>query len=181
VVGFLDSNPDALAGCEFPFTVLGDPVTWKPSNDEVFAAGIGDPLSRVRVCRALETRGASFITVVHPSAITGLNVILGTGCILSPGTVISTCVRLEDFVYVNVAASVGHDARIGEGTTLSPHCDVMGRVEIGRMCCIGSHACILPGKKVGDNAIVGAGSSVVRNVAPNTTVMGVPAQLLYSR
>lgn len=179
VAGFLDANPDASG--DFPFRVLGDPADWQPAKDEVFIVGLGDPGVRLRVCGALKSRGARFVTVVHPSVIMAIDVKVGEGCILSPNVVVSACSRLGDFVFVNIAASIGHDARVGEGTTISAHCDIMGYVEIGRGCFLGSHAAILPKKKVGDGAIVGAGSAVVRNVAANTTVMGVPAQLLSSR
>ena len=181
VEGLLDSNPNAIGPGEFPYPILGDSKTWVPAEDEVFIVGLGDPALRMQVCGDLKSRGARFVTVVHPSVIMALNVKIGEGCVLSPNVVVSTCSQLGDFVFVNIAASIGHDAKVGDGTTISAHCDVMGYVEIGRGCFLGSHASILPKKKVGDGAIVGAGSAVVRNVAPNTTVMGVPAQLLSSR
>ena len=43
---------------------------------------------------------------------------------------------------------------------------------------MGSHASILPGGRVGDEAVVGAGSVVLKNVEPGSTVIGVPAKVL---
>ena len=178
IAGFLDADPRSLDGKDFPFPVLGDPATWVPGKDEVYISGLGDPAVRLRVCRALESRGAHFVTVIHPSVILALRVEIGGGCVIAPNVVIGANARLGKFVFVNIAASIGHDSRTGDGSTISCHCDVMGHVSIGRACCVGGHACILPGKKVGDHATVGAGSAVFRNVAPGTTVVGVPAQLL---
>jgi maltose O-acetyltransferase len=48
-------------------------------------------------------------------------------------------------------------------------------VEIGRNVWIGTHAVILPGVKIGDGAIVGAGAVVNRDVAAGDVVAGVPA------
>ena len=180
IAGFLDSNPLALCGKDIRHPILGDPDTWVAKEDEVFISGLGDPNVRLRVCGSLKSRGAEFVTLIHPSVITGLNIEIGEGCVIAPNVVITVNAMLERFVLVNIAASIGHDSRIGEGTTISCHCDVTGYVSIGRCCFLGSHACVLPGKKVGDHAIVGAGSTVIRNVAPRTTVMGVPAQLLMS-
>jgi len=43
---------------------------------------------------------------------------------------------------------------------------------------IGSSATILAGVVIGENAIVGAGSVVTRDVSPNTVVAGNPARVL---
>ncbi|HET8728108.1 MAG TPA: sugar O-acetyltransferase [Alphaproteobacteria bacterium] len=48
-------------------------------------------------------------------------------------------------------------------------------VRIGRNVWIGSGAIILPGIIIGDDAIVGAGSVVTREVPPGATVVGNPA------
>lgn len=179
VAGFLDVNPGALNSRNVEYEVLGNPDTWAPNENEVYISGIGDPSARMKVCDGLVSRGATFISVIHPSAITATNVTIGEGCVISPNVVISVNARLGRFVLVNIAATIGHDSITGDGSTISCHCDVMGHVSIGRECFLGSHAAILQGKKVGDRSIVGAGSSVVRNVPPGSTVMGVPAELLF--
>jgi maltose O-acetyltransferase len=49
-------------------------------------------------------------------------------------------------------------------------------ITIGRNVWIGGGALILPGVTIGDDAIVGAGSVVTRDVASGATVMGNPAR-----
>ncbi|MBS1799747.1 MAG: sugar O-acetyltransferase [Acidobacteria bacterium] len=53
-------------------------------------------------------------------------------------------------------------------------------VAIGKNVWIGGGAIILPGVTIGDDAIVGAGSVVTRDVAAGATVAGNPARLLKS-
>ena len=43
---------------------------------------------------------------------------------------------------------------------------------------IGGGALILPGVSIGENAVVGAGAVVTRDVAPNTVVVGNPARVV---
>lgn len=55
----------------------------------------------------------------------------------------------------------------------------LGRpVHIGRNVWIGAGALVLPGVRIGDDAIVGAGSVVTRDVPAGATVVGNPARQL---
>jgi maltose O-acetyltransferase len=51
----------------------------------------------------------------------------------------------------------------------------VGRVDIGRKVYIGAHSLVLPGVTIGDNAIIGAGSVVRRDVREGAIVAGNPA------
>lgn len=55
--------------------------------------------------------------------------------------------------------------------------NVAKEVNIGNNVWIGSHAVIMPGITIGDNAIVGAGAVVTKDVPPNAVVVGVPAKV----
>lgn len=49
-------------------------------------------------------------------------------------------------------------------------------VKIGKRAYIGADALIMPGVTVGDDAVVGAGAVVTRDVEPGSVVVGVPAK-----
>ena len=51
-------------------------------------------------------------------------------------------------------------------------------VVIEKNAWIGAGATILPGVRIGKNAVVAAGAVVTKNVAPNSVVAGVPAKLI---
>jgi acetyltransferase-like isoleucine patch superfamily enzyme len=51
-------------------------------------------------------------------------------------------------------------------------------IEIGDNVWIGTNAIILPGIKIGNNSVIGAGSVVTKNVFSNTVVAGVPAKII---
>ena len=50
--------------------------------------------------------------------------------------------------------------------------------EIGNNVTIYANSVIIGGIKIGDNAIIGAGSIVLDDVPPNTTVAGNPAKII---
>lgn len=62
------------------------------------------------------------------------------------------------------------------------YCDLeFGEVVIEDGCDVGIGAIILPGVRIGEGSIIGAGSVVTKNVEPYSIVAGVPARLLRMR
>ena len=51
-------------------------------------------------------------------------------------------------------------------------------VKLGRRVWVGSHATILPGVTVGDNAVIAAGAVVTKDVPANAVAAGVPAKVV---
>ncbi len=176
VGGFLDADPAVLDAYECGFPILDDPMNYLPKEDDRFICAIGHPSTKLRVCRYLKERGAQFITLIHSTAIVGDRCTIGAGCVFCPGAVVTTDVEMGDFVMMNLQSTIGHDAVVADGCTLSPHADVNGFASLGEGVFVGCHAVVLPGAKIGDYAIVGAGSVVLKKVKAGATVMGVPAK-----
>ena len=77
-------------------------------------------------------------------------------------------------IVIHMDVKVGSDCRIHQGVTLG---SVRGLVPtLGDRVHIGASATILGGITVGDDAVIGAGSVVVRDVPDGATVVGVPAK-----
>jgi len=174
--GFLDDNAEALHGFGRDPGIVGSLRDYKPSPGDLLVCGLGLPKSKKAVVEPLLARGAEFLTFVHPAATVGGNVQLGQGTIVCPGAVLTADIRVGNFVTVNNCATIGHDATVGDYTTLSCHADITGFCKVGEGVFFGSHAGMIPSTSVGDWALVGAGSMVIMNVSPETTVFGVPAK-----
>lgn len=83
-------------------------------------------------------------------------------------------ITIEDDVLVAANSQLisnNHDPKDHAILTCKP-------VVLKRNCWIGAGATILPGVTVGENAIVGAGAVVTKDVEPNTVVGGIPAKLI---
>jgi len=108
----------------------------------------------------------------------GYNITLGDGVFMNFNCVILDVVQVD----------------IGDGTQIGPGVQILtadhprepalraqglefGRpIKIGKNVWIGAGALIMPGVTIGDDALIGAGSVVTRDVAPGVTVVGNPAR-----
>lgn len=57
---------------------------------------------------------------------------------------------------------------------------IYGKIVVGNNCFIGCRTTILPGVKIGDNTIIGAGSLVNRDIPANSVAAGVPCKVICS-
>jgi sugar O-acyltransferase (sialic acid O-acetyltransferase NeuD family) len=114
--------------------------------------------------------------LVHPSAWIGPDVTLGLGTVVCAGASITTNVRTGRHVHINPNVNIGHDCRIGDYVTVAPLCAVSGAVTLEDEVDLGASATILPGVRIGQGALVGAGAVVTRDVDPRSTVVGLPAR-----
>jgi acetyltransferase-like isoleucine patch superfamily enzyme len=139
-------------------------------------------------------------TTVEPQTkiINSANVRIGRGCLLKEaiyiraGTmgkvIIKDRAALNSFckIYGHGSVEIGEDTQIGPGVlmTTTDH-DYFDNLEtryksiiIGDRVWIGANVTILPGVTIGDNAIIGAGAVVTKNVPAYAVAVGVPAKVV---
>jgi acetyltransferase-like isoleucine patch superfamily enzyme len=113
------------------------------------------------------------------------NATIGARCKVSSHSFICEGVTIEDEVFVGHGVVFINDmfprATRPDGTLQSESDWNLVTTRIGRRASIGSHATILGGVTVGENALVGAGAVVTRDVPPGAVVAGNPARILRSR
>jgi acetyltransferase-like isoleucine patch superfamily enzyme len=110
------------------------------------------------------------------------NASIGKRCKISSHTFICEGVTIEDNVFIGHGVTFVNDSyprATSTGGSLQTEDD--WKVEftvIRKGASIGSGATILANISIGENAIVGAGSVVTKDVPPNTIVAGNPAKIL---
>ncbi len=107
---------------------------------------------------------------------------IGKNCKISSHTFICEGVHIEDNVFVGHNVTFINDlyprATNPDGSMQTEDDWELVETFVKKGASIGSSATILAGVTIGENAIVGAGAVVTKDVPPNTVVAGVPAKVI---
>src|ERR687896_1161404 len=117
----------------------------------------------------------------------GDDVVVGRGSLVENDTTIGARTKIQADAYVTAYTTVEEDVFIAP-CVVTTNDDFMGRTEkrhelvrgptIRRGARIGGGAILCPGIEVGEDAFVGAGAVVTKDVPPRVVVVGNPARVL---
>jgi acetyltransferase-like isoleucine patch superfamily enzyme len=115
------------------------------------------------------------------------DVVVGRGALVENDTTIGSGTRIQAEAYVTAYSTLEEDVFIAP-CVVTTNDNFMGRTEkrkalmkgptIRRGARVGGGAILCPGVEVGEEAFVGAGAVVVRDVPPRKVVVGNPARVL---
>lgn len=180
VVGFVDSNPDMTGRRVDGIKVLGRPDDLPRIRDQLGAQhtiiAVGDNGARRALSDYVEAAGFELINAIHPSANLARNVILGRNIVIAAGALVCAHCQIGDSVILNTGCLVDHESLIGTATHICPGARLAGRVTVESGAFVGIGATIIQNVRIGYEAVVGAGAVVTHDVAPMSTVVGVPAR-----
>ena len=187
LVGLLDPKED-LHGQE----VLGVPVlggdslltTIADRGVECFFVGLGstgDASSRRRLFELGISSGLRPVSAIHPLATVSPSACIGEGNTIMAGAIVNAGVVTGRNVLINTGAIVEHDCNLDDDVHVATGACLAGGVHAEAGSHIGIGAVVKEYITVGQEAIVGAGAVVVKDVPANKVVAGVPARILRER
>lgn len=178
--GFIDDDP-SIYGTELDgYKVHGGHEVLENYGTDVWCVlAVGNAKGRKKgIGRLTPYKHIHFATLIDPSAVIGRTCRIGEGCMICAGNIITTDCFIGDHVIINLDCTVGHDANISSYVTLYPSVNVSGCVDIDECTEVGTGSAIIQGVKIGRGVIIGANSTVIRDIEDNVTVVGSPAKLI---
>jgi UDP-2-acetamido-3-amino-2,3-dideoxy-glucuronate N-acetyltransferase len=175
--------------------ILGKPVVLAPSSSAPRRAP--EPLvigARATVCAGAVLCAGARIGVgaivgdqanVREGASIGAGTVVGRGSAVGADARIGERVRIQTNVWLTSWTTVEDDVFVGPGVA-TMNDDTMARRDpddelrgptLRRGCRVGGGVLLTPGVEVGEEAFVGAGAVVTRDVPARAVVMGVPARV----
>lgn len=183
-VGLLDPRRELWDSKVMGVSVLGDdnliPELRARGVTHAFIGlgGVGDNSHRARIYNLLIERGFELVKTIHSHAIISKSARIGDGAMIMAGAIINAESIVGNNVIINTGSIVEHDCVIGDHVHIASGACLAGGVWLGENAHIGLGASVRQCVRIGKNAIVGAGAVVVKDVEPNTIVVGVPARIL---
>ncbi|EHH0795226.1 acyltransferase [Vibrio vulnificus] len=102
------------------------------------------------------------------------NVILGDRVTVKSGVYLWDGIVLEDDVFIGPCVAFTND----KFPRSKQYPEAFSKIQIKKGASIGANATILPGITIGENAMVGAGSVVTKDVPAMAVVVGNPAKII---
>jgi len=100
---------------------------------------------------------------------------IGKRCKLESECYITAYSELEDYVFISPGVVTSNDNFLGRTEERFKH---FKGITVKKGARIGANTVILPGKTIGEDALIAAGSVVTKDVTPRKIVMGSPARTI---
>jgi bifunctional UDP-N-acetylglucosamine pyrophosphorylase/glucosamine-1-phosphate N-acetyltransferase len=178
-------------------TVLDPATTWIEAGVEIEPDATVHPFTVLRGRTTVSANAEIGPHVVAHDAMIGRGATVGPFCYLRPGTVLSEGAKAGAFVEVKNAtigerakvphlsyigdADIGEDSNIGAGAITANYraerYDEKQRTVIGRNVHTGSDNVFVPPVEIGDDAWIGAGSTITEDVPPGALAIARARQV----
>lgn len=158
------------------FGTFNDLISLKNNCNAIVA--IGNNNIREEKQAVLSKYGFNMVTLIHPNAVVSQYAAIGRGSVIVAGAIINAFATVGNACIINTGATVGHDCIIDDFTHICPNVALAGGVYVGSKSWVGIGSQVKQLITIGDNCLIGAGSTVVKNIPDNATAYGSPALVI---
>ena len=174
IIGFLDDDQNKIGKRYWDIPVLG-PISeiYKYQNTSI-AIGISNPLTKKKILEKIGEK-YHFPNFISHNAWISNKVKLGNGIIIYPGVSINHETEISDFVVINMNCAIGHNSTIKKCCALAPGVNFAGFTYVESFAEIGIGVSTIQNIRIGEGAVIGGQSILIKNVENYSKYAGVPA------
>jgi sugar O-acyltransferase (sialic acid O-acetyltransferase NeuD family) len=176
-VAFLDDDIDIKSTLGLEVLGTSGEISKYLKEYEVFV-GIGNNNTRQKVQVMLESLGAKIPILIHPNAVIGKQVEIGSGTALMAGAIINCCTKIGKGCIINTGSTIDHDNIIEEFVHISPGAHLAGTVRVGKGSWLGVGSIVSNNIKITNGCKIGAGSVVIKDIFEPGVYVGAPVKKL---
>jgi len=171
VIGFIDDNEDGYRHYGFTEPFLGSIKDHKVNTGVKYLMGIANLEYRQSIIEKLQSQGAQFMGLIHPTAIISPSAEIHPTTVISHNASVGAKAKIGKYNMLNSRCTIGHDSLIGDFNFISPQAAISGNTKIGNGNLIGTNACTIPGMSIGNNNKIAAGMVIYKSVGDDSTVL----------
>lgn len=175
LIGFVDDDESIKETKINGYNIVGN-IEWLKGQSLYVVSAIAEPKTKKHVIGRLQDSRNQYPILIHPSVILSKRISFGQGTVICAGSILTVDIEVGEHVIVNLDCTIGHDASIGNYSTILPSVNISGDVRTGECVSVGTGTSIIQGKNIGKNTIIGAGSVVVKDLPADCTAVGSPAK-----
>jgi len=130
---------------------------------------IKSPEKRIRIFQTLKELGAKLPVMISPLAYVSKHAEIGDGTIIMHHALINAGAKIGSNCIINTKALIEHDAIIGNHCHIATGAVINGGVKVGSGTFFGSNAVCKEYIEIAENAVIGCGAKIIKNVPPNSS------------
>jgi len=170
-----DAYPNKTMIEHWPIEGTFDDLLMLDNTQTDVAVAIGYNRTRQQKIALLLDEDFTIPTLIHPSAVVSQYAKMQQGCVVFAGAVVNAFAYIGKGVIINSSAVVEHDCLIGDFSHICPNTALAGGVIVGTGCWLGIGSQVKQLVELGDYCLIGAGSTVLKNIPSHVTAFGSPA------
>tara|TARA_B100001250_G_C19651910_1_gene723085 strand:- start:175 stop:819 length:645 start_codon:yes stop_codon:yes gene_type:complete len=149
-----------------------------PVSDDFYAIpSVTNPILKNKIyINQIKKLGYRLPILIHPNTFISEDFTPNPGSIIFSAVRISYNVKIGNLVWIDSNCNIGHNVEVGDNTSIMPMSLVLGNV--GNDCFIGAGSLLHQKVNIGNNSLVGIGTTVIKDIPSNSKVINYPRNMI---